>query len=111
MVHDSPPHAGAIDQRVAVNQDVAESNDLAKIGNPGREGRVETSELTQGLADNLILALHHGAQDDIAIEIREGFARSHVGDGAWRRRAHPRADFWGHASKIGSRERSTFSLK
>ena len=58
MVFDSPPHACSIDQCVAVNQDVAESNYQAKIGNPGSEGRVKTIELTQRLANDLELALH-----------------------------------------------------
>jgi hypothetical protein len=49
IVLDGPPNTGAVDQGIAMDQDVAESHDLAKIGNTGRERRVEASELTQSL--------------------------------------------------------------
>jgi len=57
-----------------VNENVAESHDLAEIGNLGRERRVEAGELTQSLAGNLELALDRRAQDDITVEICESFA-------------------------------------
>src|SRR5260370_15641480 len=78
------PDAGAVDQRVAVDQDVAERHNLVKIGNLGRERRIEARELTKSLAENLELALHRGARDDIAVEICEALGRRHGGEGVRR---------------------------
>jgi hypothetical protein len=57
-----------------MDQDVAEGYNLAKIRNLGRERCVESGELTKSLAENLKLALHRRAQDEIAVEISEAFA-------------------------------------
>ena len=67
-----------------MDQDVAEGYNLAKIRNLGRERDVESSELTKSLAENLKLALHRRAQDEIVVEISEAFAGRHVGDGSGR---------------------------
>lgn len=80
----SGSHTSAVDQRVTMDQDVAEGYNLAKIRNLGRERCVESGELTKSLAENLKLALHRRAQDEIAVEISEAFARRHVGDGSGR---------------------------
>ena len=99
------PDTSAVDQRVTMDQDLAEGYNLAKIRNLGRKRCVEPGELTKSLAENLKLALHRRAQDEIVVEISEAFAGRHVGDGSGRL-ARVRDRLLGHASKIGSRERS-----
>ena len=62
----------AVDGRVAVNEDVPEGDDLTKVGNSGCELKIKPSKAAQRLAEDLELPLDRGAQDDVAIEIREG---------------------------------------
>ena len=49
-----------------MDQDVAEGYNLARIRNLGRGRCVESGELTKSLAENLKLALHRRAQDELS---------------------------------------------
>jgi len=79
-----PPHPGAIDHRLAMNQDVTKSHDVAEIRDPGRKRCIQASESIERFPEDLELPLHCGPQEEIAIEIREALARGHIGDGSAR---------------------------
>lgn len=71
MLVDGVPDQFVVHDRVAVDQDVAQSNDAAEIGNLSGDTWCDPGKLVQSLTDDLELAFDRGLDEHVAPEVIE----------------------------------------
>jgi hypothetical protein len=79
-----------------VDENISKSHDLAEIGNSRPKQRIQAIESIERLSQNLELAFNGGPQNEIIVEIREGFAGGEL-------RMAAAASLASHSRVLGSR--------
>ena len=80
MILDDIPNDLIIDDIVAVNENVAEGDDLGVFGDLTGKIRIEFQQSAQGFADNFKLSFDGGAEQGIVSVMIKGFMASELED-------------------------------